>query len=199
VNSYIETADASVYTEVCYYPVTEGPRPVECVPLVEVRSEDRLLPWSELQDERCGMAQPNELNGARHPRSEFATLFDRQQVGGIFQHFTSMADGALRFGATQHFSAVFAASEEVPECESGHRNTRRRCEVMRPTESPTCVVGTPKNKFLDGIYLRLAPKTVAEVCYNPPSHSVSELPGRPPPARTLTKVSELVKMQIVRP
>jgi len=28
-NSYIETADASVYPEVCYYPVTEGPRPVE--------------------------------------------------------------------------------------------------------------------------------------------------------------------------
>jgi len=35
VNSYIETADASVYPEVCYYPVAEGPRPVECVPLVE--------------------------------------------------------------------------------------------------------------------------------------------------------------------
>jgi hypothetical protein len=29
VNSYIETADASVYPEVCYYPVTEGSRPVE--------------------------------------------------------------------------------------------------------------------------------------------------------------------------
>jgi hypothetical protein len=35
VNSYIETADASVYPKVCYYPVTEGSRPVECVPLVE--------------------------------------------------------------------------------------------------------------------------------------------------------------------
>jgi hypothetical protein len=101
-----------------------------------------------------------------------------------------MDDGALRFGATQHVSAVFAASEEVPECESGHRSTRRRCEVMRPTESPTYVVGTPKNKFLDGIFSRLAPKTVAEVSYNPPSHSLSDLPDRPPPARILTKVSE---------
>jgi hypothetical protein len=29
-----------------------------------------------------------------------------------------LADGALRFGATQHIAAVIAASEEVPECES---------------------------------------------------------------------------------
>lgn len=28
-----------------------------------------------------------------------------------------LADGALRFGATQHITAVFAASEEVPECD----------------------------------------------------------------------------------
>lgn len=34
-SSYIETADASVYPEVCYYPVTEGSRPIEHVPLVE--------------------------------------------------------------------------------------------------------------------------------------------------------------------
>lgn len=54
---------------------------------------------------------------------------------------------------------------------------------MRPTESPTFVVGTPKNKFLEGMVLRLAPKTVAEVSYNPPSHSLSDLPGRPPPAQ----------------
>jgi len=33
--SYIETADASVYPKVCYYPVTEGSRPIEHVPLVE--------------------------------------------------------------------------------------------------------------------------------------------------------------------
>jgi len=54
---------------------------------------------------------------------------------------------------------------------------------MRLTGSPTCVVGTPKNKFLEGMVLRLAPKTVAEVSYNPPSHSLSDLPGRPPPAQ----------------
>jgi len=35
-SSYIETADASVYSKVCYYPVTEGSRPIEHVPLVEV-------------------------------------------------------------------------------------------------------------------------------------------------------------------
>lgn len=28
-----------------------------------------------------------------------------------------LADGALRFGATQHIAAVIAASEEVPECD----------------------------------------------------------------------------------
>lgn len=36
-----------------------------------------------------------------------------------------LADGALRFGTTQHFTAVLAASEEVPECESGRRIARR--------------------------------------------------------------------------
>jgi len=34
-SSYTETADASVYPKVCYYPVTEGSRPIEHVPLVE--------------------------------------------------------------------------------------------------------------------------------------------------------------------
>jgi len=99
-----------VYTEVSYYPVTEGSRPVECVPLAEASPETYFYPWSKLQGERCGMARPNGLYGARQPRAEFATLFDRQQVGGIFQYLTSIGDGALRFGATQHFSAVSAAS-----------------------------------------------------------------------------------------
>ena len=57
-----------------------------------------------------------------------------------------MIDGALRFGTTQHFTAVFAASEEVPVCEADHRTARRRHEVMRLTESPTCVVGTSRTE-----------------------------------------------------
>jgi len=94
-----------------------------------------------------------------------------------------LADGALRFGTTQHFPAVFAASEEVPECESGNRISRRGCVVIRHTGSPTYVVGTPKTEVLDGIVLRLAPKTAAEVSYNPPSISLLDLLGRPPPAQ----------------
>lgn len=43
-NSYIETADAGVYTKVSYYPVTEGPRPVECVPLAEVSPKTYFKP-----------------------------------------------------------------------------------------------------------------------------------------------------------
>jgi len=199
VNSYIETADASVYTEVCYYPVTEGSRPVECVPLVEVRSEDQLLPWSELQDERCGMAQPNGLNGARHPRSEFATLVDRQQVGGIFQHLTSNGRRRAKVWRYPTLFSCIRCLRRGARMRVWPPHTRRRCEVMRPTWSPTCVVGTPKNKFLDGIFSRLTPKTVAEVSYNPPSHSLSDLPGRPPPARILTKVTERVEIQVVRP
>jgi hypothetical protein len=60
-----------------------------------------------------------------------------------------LADGALRFGTTQHFTAVFAASGEVPECESGQPHDPK---VMRGDEahrSPTYVVGTPRTEVLD--------------------------------------------------
>jgi len=50
-------------------------------------------------------------------------------------------------------------------------------------QSPTYVVGTPRTEVLDGIVLRLAPKTIAEVSYNPPSHSLSDLLDRPPPVQ----------------
>lgn len=35
----------------------------------------------------------------------------------------------------------------------------------------------PKPEFRIGIVLRLSPKTAAEVSYNPPSHSLSDLPA----------------------
>lgn len=72
--------------------------------------------------------------------------------------------------------------------------------MVRPTEAPNLRVGTPKTEVLVGIVLRLAPKTAAEVSYNPPSHSLSDLPGRPPPAQIphQRKVTEIT-FQIVRP
>jgi hypothetical protein len=43
-----------------------------------------------------------------------------------------LADDALRFGITQHITAVFAASGEVPECESGQPHYPK---VMRGDEA----------------------------------------------------------------
>jgi len=39
------------------------------------------------------------------------------------------------------------------------------------------LLARPKPKFRIGIVLRLAPKTAAKVSYNPPSHSISDLPA----------------------
>jgi len=116
-SSYIETADASVYPKVCYYPVTEGSRPIEHVPLVEEspKTDFYLRASSKMSAEvwlnPTGLTVPvileqsSRLCSTSNKLEVFASILRR------------LADGALRFGATQHITAVFAASEEVPECD----------------------------------------------------------------------------------
>jgi hypothetical protein len=180
---YIDTVDASVYPKVCYYPVTEGSRPVGCVPPVEDSPETDFDLRASSKMSAAVRLNPTDLTVPVTLEQSSRLCSASNKLEAFASSLRRLADGALRCGATQRISAVFAASEEVPECDSGHRTSLRWCEVMRLTESPTCVVGTPKNKFLGGMVLRLAPKTAAEVSYNPPSHSLSDLPGRPPPAQ----------------
>jgi len=68
VSSYIETADAGVYTQVCYYPVTEGPRPVECVPLVELGPKTKLDLKASLEISAEVWLHPVNLSGFDQPR-----------------------------------------------------------------------------------------------------------------------------------
>lgn len=122
---YIETADASVYPKVCYYPVTEGSRPVECVPLVEdspktdfdLRASPKMSAAVRLNP--TGLTVPVILEQS----SRLCSISNKLET--FASSLRRLADGALRFGATQLISAVFAASEEVPGCDSGHRTTRR--------------------------------------------------------------------------
>jgi len=115
--SYIETADASVYPKVCYYPVTEGSRPIEHVPLVEespktnfyLRASSKMSATVWLNP--TGLTVPVILEQS----SRLCSTSNKLEV--FASSLRRLADGALRFGATQHITAVFAASEEVPECE----------------------------------------------------------------------------------
>jgi hypothetical protein len=104
---YIETADASVYPKVCYYPVTEGSRPVECVPPVEEGPKTNFDLRANSKMSAAVRLNPTELNGVRHPRAEFATLFGLQQVGGICQQFTSVGRRRTKvWRYPTHFSRV---------------------------------------------------------------------------------------------
>lgn len=162
---YIETADASVYPKVCYYPVTEGSRPVECVPLVEDSPKTDFDLRASSKMSTAVRLNPTDLTAPVTLEQSSRLCSTSNKLEAFASSLRRLADGALRFGATQRITAVFAASEEVPECDSGHRTSLRWCEMVRPIGSPTCVVGTPKNKFLRGMVLRLAPKTAAEVSY----------------------------------
>jgi len=68
VSSYIETADAGVYTQVCYYPVTEGSRPVGCVPPVETGPKTRLDLKASLEISTEVWLDPENLSGFNQPR-----------------------------------------------------------------------------------------------------------------------------------
>lgn len=122
---YIESVDASVYPKVCYYPVTEGSRPIECVPLVE---DDPEADFDLRANSKMSTAVRLNPTGLTVPviREQSSPLCSAaNKLEAFASSLRRLADGALRFGATQLISAVFAASEEVPECESGHRTTRR--------------------------------------------------------------------------
>lgn len=79
-----------MYPEVCYYPVTEGSRPVECVPLVEVGPKTDFYPGANSKMSTAVWLNPTNLTVSVIPRAKFATLLDLQQVGGIFQNLTSI-------------------------------------------------------------------------------------------------------------
>lgn len=124
MNSYIETADASVYTEVCYYPVTEGSRPVEYVLLVEVGPKTYFYLGANSKMSTAVRLNPMSLTERIVLEQSSRLRSTANKLAACSKGYRRLADGALRFGATQHFAAVFAASEEVPDCEAGHRNTR---------------------------------------------------------------------------
>jgi len=122
---YIETADASVYPKVCYYPVTEGSRPVECVPLVEESPKTDFDLRASSKMSTAVRLNPTDLTVPVILEQSSLLCSTPNKLGAFASSLRRLADGALRFGATQLISAVFAASEEVPECASGHRITRR--------------------------------------------------------------------------
>ena len=175
VSSYIETADAGVYTKVCYYPVAGGPRPVECVPPVEFGPKTELDLKASLEISTEVWLDPVDLSGSDQPRIENASsIRTPDKLEPFFRWFYVDWSTALKvWRDPTRYSRVHCLRGGA-SCDSGQPQIPKECGVLRPTNSPTYVVGTPKTEVLDGIVLRLSPKTAAEVCYNPPSHSLSE-------------------------
>lgn len=128
---YIETADASVYPKVCYYPVTEGSRPVGCVPPVEDSPKTDFDLRASSKMSTAVRLNPTDLTVPVTLEQSSRLCSTSNKLEAFASSLRRLADGALRCGATQRISAVFAASEEVPECDSGHRTSLRPCEVMR--------------------------------------------------------------------
>jgi hypothetical protein len=124
------------------------------------------------------LAQPDELNGVRPPRAEFAgSARTPTRSWSHCQHFTSVG---RRCAEVWHNPARHSCAQLPPKRgwnakfrPTLHPKVRRGDEAHR---APTYVVGTPETEVSDGIVLRLSPKAVAEVSYNPPSHSLSDLP-----------------------
>jgi hypothetical protein len=146
------------------------------------------------------MARPNGLNGAVDLARQFAAASAPQRIGVICQHLTSVGRRCAWYGTTQHVTAMLAASEEEPGATLAETRDPKVRVVMRLTGSPTCVVGTTEPKFRNGIVLRLSPKAAAEVSYNPPSHSLSDLPAPTASgARSSPKKTTVVGFQLGGP
>lgn len=154
------------------------------MPLVENSPKTELELKASLEMSATVWLYPMDLTESINPRAEYATPFELRQVGVIDQPLTSddrrctevwhdptlyscvrcLRRGASLRGWPPHYPKEVRGDE-------AHRFPNLRCWHV------------PEPKLQSGIFFRLSPKTAAEVSYNPPSHSLSDLPGRPPPAQ----------------
>lgn len=119
---------------------------------------------------------PRELQASCVPRTGLAVPRTLPPKRSGLPGLTSVADDALRFGVTQHISVVLTVLDTISRaweagCEAGRAVTEvAAVQLQSCWRSQDRVVPNE-------IVLRLTLKAAAEVCCNPPSISISDLPG----------------------
>jgi hypothetical protein len=120
---------------------------------------------------------PTELTESVTLDAKLATSFELQQVGVVVPVFSvSWPTAHSGLARPNTFQLCSLPPKRCQDAKLAMHDPKVGAWCLGPTGPPTSAVGAPRTEVPVGIVLRLAPKTAAEVCYNPPSHSLSELP-----------------------
>lgn len=169
----------SLQAKVCCNPVVVGPRTGRSVrPANRVAVKRlRLIPQGRILEVSTKVwLNPLDFRRPACPERDSRSLEPCRRNGQACQGLTSEADDALRCGVTQHISVVLTALGAVSRawgagCEAARCSNRSRC-------GPTLkLLALPGPVVPNEIFLRLTLKAATEVCCNPPSISISDLPG----------------------
>jgi hypothetical protein len=107
---------------------------------------------------------PPKLKAFCVPRTKSADLSNRLPKRPVFARFYVRGGRRSRYGATQHISVVLTArTRRVPACDAGAGDKAH--QGLRNASSGA------------GLFYAWLPRRQTEVCCNPPSHSLSDLPG----------------------